>query len=197
MRLRLYKKKVIILVAFVIVAIAGILYMLVFDNMTNTTNMQANETSNSQEYKPFASEETDKIVAEATQLVTTKGEPGAAVIKIEEYLASGKGNDKEKAFMNATAANYYFVYGNDQPKALELYQKAIELRPNDPTWYAAIGRMYFIAGDTQEANKYFQQALDTYDTKLPSDYSGEGREYYTKLLEGKDPYLNLLKGEQR
>ncbi len=170
-------------------------YVIIAGDKSSDNNDVVDETTEVA-HIPYASEETDALATEAAKLETEQGDPASAVMKIEEYLASGKGNDKEKAFMNAKAANYYFIYANDKVKAEELYKKAIELQPNDPTWYADLGKMYYLADDKETANKYFQQAIDTYDTKLPEDYNGEAREYFTNLLEGKDPYLQLLKGEQ-
>lgn len=85
-----------------------------------------------------------------------------------------------------TSEGYYrlgvaYLTGGDYRRAVVELDKAIELNPNDPSYYNAMGLAYFYDRKVDQAIPHFQKAVQL-DTKLSEAYNNLGAAYVQKRM---------------
>ena len=79
-------------------------------------------------------------------------EPAIAAMKAEA--------DKDPGNLQKTAQLANFLYDNKRyPDAIEWYQKALKLEPNNPNIETDMGTAYYFTGDAASALKHFENSL--------------------------------------
>ncbi len=88
----------------------------------------------------------------------------------KEHLSSGNDDDKVRLFHNL-ALSYY--YDNNIEKAIEFFNKCLELEPETETWlvphsYYELAKIYYKDGKRQKAEEMFEKVADFDDFDFES-----------------------------
>lgn len=113
-----------------------------------------------------------------------QGDTKGALAAIDDYLSNNQGNNSpEVAWVYSIKADLEIRYVNAK-SALISIQKAIEIAPSDPRYYAQAGDYYLISGDEQKSTESYNKALEVYDAGLPDGYDGPDREFFAQKVNG-------------
>ncbi|OQX99601.1 MAG: hypothetical protein B6I20_09770 [Bacteroidetes bacterium 4572_117] len=87
-----------------------------------------------------------------------------------EYLENKHDNDE------ISGDSYYYMgkawyFKGEEKKSLMLYEKALELEPDDAKIYSAKGKSYYWMGEPEKAKDFFLKAID-YDNSHAEAYDG-------------------------
>ncbi len=74
----------------------------------------------------------------------------------------------DKPWMNNTIAYYYMLDKKDMQTAKEYFEKYIKMYPNGCNPYDSMGEYYFNNGDMDNAEKYYNMALEKYPFNISS-----------------------------
>jgi tetratricopeptide (TPR) repeat protein len=176
----------------IIIIILGVAAYMVW--RWNDSNKAPAGTDGPMQYEPYASAESSQIVDQATVL-TRQMKYTDAIKVLDDYIASGQADKKEKAYVLMQKGYTLADYLKNYEQAANAYQEAIELTPNDPMLYAGLGQVLETEGKLNEAKEQYQKALQVYDEDLTDNYKGKNREYFLSLINGRS-YEDLMKAAQ-
>lgn len=88
---------------------------------------------------------------------------------------------KELGMIYASRGNAYTI-GQQYTQAVEQYRRAIELEPDNLTYYFDIGQCYFNAKNYKQAQDRLNQYLDIYADKNPDAFEKSRRANYVRRL---------------
>ena len=130
-----------------------------------------------------------------TRIVQVGMDDGTASIHTKGLEAYGAGQYREAATLfrqvSQKAPKQYYVWANlgracvktkQYDQAIEAYEKAIALKPENPSLYASLGGTYATMGDTEKAVETFERAAGM----------STGRAYYNMGI----TFINLGKNDR-
>ena len=132
------------------------------------------------EYDPRAMELNDR----AKQLIPFSDNPDSARLAIS-LLDRAIAIDSN--FINAYGNKLIFIGLKDDAQQIKLYNKLIQLKPEDAYRYNRAGLLYAVTGDSVAASRYFKTALDLY-IKSSQQMKRDNGYYFDK----KEQALSLL-----
>ena len=119
----------------------------------------------------------------------------------EEYQSASQAFDQLLA-KEPTNGDYYYYAGenlfndNMKEKATALYKKGVEVSPNNPLNYIGLGKIAYVAGNTEEANAQFFKAKTLAKGKNATVFSEIAKVYIESDIKDEKAATNLLNQAQ-